>query len=491
MRRLGTTPPSVSDTPEKDERAASRGGHVILDRILGKSVPAWAVAGLILVFLIAIVGFASYVKTSVERADESPMASAAIAVASFPPTVGRVFREIGRMLRNDVDYTNVAAYPSEDRWSEFSPVVSKLESGPSGLIVRRGVHPPARGWRIIVGTFRADQTIQHAAVLLSPELEIVHSWPLTEDEAPVERPPWLISPHGFTMLPDGSVIYAFDRGVTLHRKDWCGRTVWAIPGRYSHVVEPDDERTTIWTTISAGIEDPKENRIVQVAADDGRILKDFSIADIIAANPDLDILELRRLHPNFLTTNAKGRPGRWAGDPFHLNDVEPLPGNLASSFPMFSPGDLLISARETNLVFVVDPSTLAIKWWRIGATIRQHDPDWSANGRVSVYNNRMARDYSEIVEIDPVTFARTVAVDGRSIDFYSRIRGKHQAIPGGGQLITSSQQGRTIELTAEGEIAAEFYIVLREDGPIFGVISESIFLPEEAIDLGALRCSKS
>jgi hypothetical protein len=469
----------------------SRGSHVILDRILGKSVPAWAVAGLILVFLIATVGFASYVKTSVEEADESPMASAAIAVASFPPTVGRVFREIGRMLRNDVDYTNVAAYPSEDRWSEFSPVVSRLESGPSGLIVRRGMRPPARGWRIIVGTFRVDQTIQHAAVLLSPELEIVHAWPLTEDEATVERPPWLISPHGFTMLTDGSVIYAFDRGITLQRKDWCGRTMWAIPGRFSHVVEPDDARTTIWTTISAGIEDPKENRIVQVATDNGRILKDFSVADIIAANPDIDILELRRHHPNFLTTNAKGRPGRWAGDPFHLNDIEPLPRSLASSFPMFSPGDLLISARETNLIFVLDPSTLAIKWWHIGATIRQHDPDWSASGRVSVYNNRMARDYSEIVEIDPATFARTVVVDGRSIDFYSRIRGKHQAIPGGGRLITSSQQGRTIELSAEGEIAAEFYIVLREDGPIFGVISESIFLPEEAIDLGALRCSKS
>jgi hypothetical protein len=463
----------------------------MFDRVLGKSVPVWFVAAIILFFCIAIVLFGSYVKTSIERGDESPMAQAALAVASLPPTTGRVFREIGRMLRDEVDYTNVAASPSEDRWSEFSPAVSKLESGPEGLIVRRGSGSPARGWRVIVGTFKVDQTIQHAAVLLSPELEIVHSWPLTEDAATIERPPWLVLPHGFTMLKDGSVIYAFDRGTTLSRKDWCGRTIWTVQGKFSHAVAPDDTGATVWTTISAGIDDPEQNRIIQIAVDNGRIVRDFSLADVISANPDIDVLELRRLHANLFTTNAKGRPGRWTFDPFHLNDVEPLPRSLANSFPMFSPGDLLISAREINLVFVLDPSTLAIKWWVIGATIRQHDPDWAANGKVSVFNNRMARDYSEIVDIDPATSAKTVVVDGRKIDFYSRTRGKHEVFPMGGRMITSSKQGRAIELSADGQIALEYYIMLREEGPIFGLISETLFLPEEAIDLGAFQCGKS
>jgi hypothetical protein len=461
----------------------------MLDRILGKTVPVWFVAAIVLLFSLGAVGFGWFVKRSLDREDGTLMARAAIKVASFPETTGQVFREIGRILRNEADYTEISAHPSEYRWSEFSPVPSKLEGGPKGLIMRHGPGAPARGWRIIVGVFRLDEGVQHAALVLSPDLEIVHYWLLTEDGQfdATPEPTWRVFAHGFSALRDGSVIYAFDNGVSLHRKDSCGRTMWATSGNFSHVVTVDDTATTVWT-LRSGSADPERNLLIQVAVEDGRIVRQISIADIISANPEIDILELRRRHEDFALENVKGRPGTWTKDPFHLNDVEPLPRSLADRFAMFSPGDLLISAREANLLFVLDPNSLAIKWWIIGATIRQHDPDWSSNGRVSVYNNRMARDYSEIVEIDPATLARTVTVDGRKIDFYSRIRGKHQAIPGGGWLITSAQQGRTIEVSSDGKVALEFYSVLRDEEPIFGLMSEAVFLPEQAIDPEALRC---
>lgn len=464
----------------------------MLDRVLGKTIPVWIVAAIVLFFSVGTVAFGWFVKRSIDREDEGLMARAAIEAASFPATIGPVFLEIGRMLHNEVDYTEIAARPSEDRWSEFSPVASKLEDGPKGLIMRRGPGSPARGWRIIVGVFRLDEGFQHAAVLLSPDLEMVHYWLLTEDGQldATPEPPGRVFPHGFSALRDGSIIYTFDHGVSLHRKDWCGRTMWATSGKFSHTVTVDDTATTIWT-LRSGSADPENNLLVQVAIEDGQVVRQISVADIISANPEIDILELRRPHADFAQENVKGRPGRWTRDPFHLNDVEPLPRDLADRFPMFAPGDLLISARETNLLFVLDPNTLAIKWWIIGATIRQHDPDWLSNGRVSVFNNRMARDYSEIVEIDPSTFARTVTVDGRKIDFYSRVRGKQQSIPGGGWLITSAQQGRTVEVSSGGEVALEFYSVLRDEGPLFGLMSEAVFLPEEAIDLAAFQCGKS
>jgi Arylsulfotransferase (ASST) len=218
--------------------------------------------------------------------------------------------------------------------------------------------------------------------------------------------------------------------------------------------------------------------------------REISIAKIITANPEIDILELRRKHENVPTKSAGTRPGRWLADPFHLNDADPIARNLANRFPMFAAGDLLISARELNLVFVIDPSAFAIKWRRIGEIIRQHDPDWMVNGRLSVYNNRMARSRSEIVEIDPSTLGKTVAVNGNDIGFYARAGGKQQLIPGGNWIISNSWQGKVVEASPGGEIALEFSSVLDVEGSIAAIMGDAIFLPEEAFVTGAIQCGE-
>ncbi len=51
--------------------------------------------------------------------------------------------------------------------------------------------------------------------------------------------------------------------------------------------------------------------------------------------------------------------GQW-----HANDAEPLPKEYADAFPQFDAGDLLISFRNINLVFVASPTTGEIKWCR-------------------------------------------------------------------------------------------------------------------------------
>jgi hypothetical protein len=470
----------------------SRPSSSVLDRILGKSVPLWLVIAIVLFFALATVTISWQVMRAAFTSDERPLAQAAMAVATFPHQVKSVFGEIGRILSGEPDYDDIRAYPPDQSWSDFSLVQSKLEGVGEGLLVRHGPGKPERGWRVIAGAFRIHGSPLTAAVLLSPDLEIVHYWPLVEDGVPKANPPLHKMPHGLSVLSDGSVIYNFDGGVSLHKKDKCGRTVWALPGRYHHSVTLDDTETTVWSHRDEPNGDRSERmKLVQVATADGKILKEISAADIIAANPDIDILELRRLHVPDLHGNPPGEVGRWMHDPIHFNDIDPLPRALADRFPMFSPGDLLISARELNLLFVMDPATLAIKWWQVGATIRQHDGDWDADGQISAFNNRMSRGHSTITKIDPSTFARTVPVDGRKMNFYSRHRGSHQPLPGGGWLISSTQQGRILEVSANGEVALDFYNRLNEGKIAYSILAKAIFLPEDAVKPGAFQCGEN
>lgn len=463
----------------------------LLDRFFSRTVSMWLLVVVTLFLTLGIVAFGWYVKRSVFLNDNFWLARAAVAIASLPTYVKQTVVETGALLFEGPDIRYVRAAAPDDGPSDFSPVKSRIPGVAGSLLVQYGSGTPTRGWYIIVGAFRIGGSIEDAALLLSPDMDIVHFWLLGEggpanvDPVP---PSWNIS-HGFTMLKDGSVIYVFRDGTSLNRMDKCSRTIWSVAGDYSHSVMPDEQSNAVWTIRQDTGEDiAKTTRIVQIALEDGRIVRDFSIADIISANPSIDILELRRPHEDDAEGNDPALPGRWLSDPIHLNDVDPLPRELARTFPQFEPGDLLISARETNLLFILDPKTLAIKWWRIGATIRQHDPDWLPNGRISVFNNRSARAFSKIVEIDPTRGDRFVTVDGREIDFYSRIRGNHQVLPDGGHLIASTQQGRVLAVANDGRLAMEFRAPLDEKRTAFGFLTDAMMLPEDSIDPALFHC---
>ena len=133
------------------------------------------------------------------------------------------------------------------------------------------------------------------------------------------------------------------------------------------------------------------------------------------------------------------------------------------SFPQFSAGDLLVSLRSINLVFVLDPESLKVKWWRIGPWRRQHDPDWQDGGVITVFDNNMHRRPSRIVSISPQSYETESIADGTEFDFYTGIRGKHQVLPNGGVLITIPQQGHVVELDRDGNVVFEFLNVFAKD----------------------------
>ena len=323
-----------------------------------------------------------------------------------------------------------------------------------------------RGYRILVGTFDFENSL-HGVVLLDPNGKVQNTWQITQNDLQwPHSPDHLIFPHGFEITKDGSIIVAYDGGNSLTMYDYCGAKQWQLEGGFHHSVDLVGQ-DSFWTWGNTKRDKPYGSQLMQISVDDGSVLRRFHILEIIAANPEIDILGIRQ------TESATG--AKWAADPFHPNDIDPLPEDLADFYPNFDEGDLLVSLRSLNLIFVVDPQDLKIKWWRQGLGRRQHDPDWNARGSITILNNNMHRRHSGVVEVDPITMDFRTLNDGKKEDFYTWHRGKHQELPSGSILITSTQQGRAFEVATNGAVTFDFHNVFSEEHGSLSV-SEAYFV---------------
>ena len=131
-------------------------------------------------------------------------------------------------------------------------------------------------------------------------------------------------------------------------------------------------------------------------------------------------------------------------DLLHLNDVEPFPARLKEGF--FKKGDVLVSLRNINTVFVFNRETEKIKFICTGLFIRQHDPDFIDGNTFSVFDNtRRPEEYhpqSRIAIVSaPDKTVKTYYEGTPEHPFYTRIMGKHQWLPNGDLLITETCRG--------------------------------------------------
>ncbi|MCP4666641.1 MAG: hypothetical protein GY849_09755 [Deltaproteobacteria bacterium] len=319
-----------------------------------------------------------------------------------------------------------------------------------------------RGYRLIFGIFDFRKHLC-GAVLLDPKGHVARVWQTSQADVDWDhRPDSNVFPHGFNISPDGSIVAAYDGGNSLIKYDGCGRIIWRKKGGFHHSIEFEGE-DAIWVWGA--------DSLLKIDYETGEHIKVFSLEKVMKANPEIDIFGIRQKDGAESSTWIKGGGGKW-----HANDIDPLPKELERYYPGFNAGDLLVSLRSPNLVFVMDQNNLKVKWWRQGLTRRQHDPDWNKRGTITIFNNNMHRGYSNILELHPVTFESKVMVDGSKYNFYARIRGKHQVLPNGGILITSSDQGRVFEVDKDGNMTFEFINVYGENNEALAV-SEALFLP--------------
>ena len=157
---------------------------------------------------------------------------------------------------------------------------------------------------------------------------------------------------------------------------------------------------------------------------------------------------------------------------YHSNAMSVLPPNpLEATDPRFAAGNILVSQRDTNLIFIVDRQTGAVVWTDRQA-IGQHQPHMlSATGSILMLDNggeagypTISRLWSQALEIDPQTAAVVWSYSATSGGlapeqaFFGPMIGGAESLPNGNTLITEGTWGRAFEVTSGGEIVWEYVL---------------------------------
>lgn len=150
---------------------------------------------------------------------------------------------------------------------------------------------------------------------------------------------------------------------------------------------------------------------------------------------------------------------------FHANSVQPLPPNQhAATDPRFTPGNLLVSFRDINVVCIIERSTGDVVWSLRDRTQGQHHAKMIPQGlrgagNIMIFDNGAAfgipvlpaRNRSRIVEIDPIS-QQTVWQYAPRTGFYSQWMGSAQRLANGNTLVCEATRGRMFEIDAATRI---------------------------------------
>jgi hypothetical protein len=313
--------------------------------------------------------------------------------------------------------------------------------------------------------------------LINREGEVIHKWrvnreTLFPDSLDLRGDPVQETLHGSHLLPNGDVVFNSSY-IGAVRIDACSNVVWRLPkGNHHSVDRAEDGSFWIGGTSDRlrtsseqfpdgfpGLDDPLWLHQLHHVSADGELLRRINVLDILYQN------DLQRYIAKAYQPQAKDDEPPTT-DILHLNDVEPLPSSMADEYPLFEAGDLAVSIRKVDLVFVFDPDTGEVKWHTSDPLIMQHDPDFIGDGWIGIFDNNrnfMKRgrmlEGSRIVAVQPHTDSVEVRFPtARSDPFYTDTQGKWQQLANGNMLLAEAKAGRVVEVAPNGETVWEWII---------------------------------
>jgi hypothetical protein len=335
------------------------------------------------------------------------------------------------------------------------------------------------------------------AALIDMRGNVVHQWRLPFRRA-WPQPPHLSDPldddriHWFHcyLYPNGDLlaIYHADGdtpyGYGLVKLDKHSKLLWVYADCVHHDVEVDEDGTIYTLTQQIASETPVgleflaapylTDSLVVLSAQ-GRELQKIPLVEAFANSPyALTLATGSKSSPGFDFSGANVDPAApsppWGGslmsldeknDPFHANSVRVLPRSWASKFPLFKPGQVLISLRNLDTVAVLDRHTRRVVWAARGIWRLQHDAEFLENGHLLVYDNCGSPRDTRVLEYDPLTQAVPWAYNNEnSLHFRVLFRGMKQRLPNGNTLIVDPDNRRLFEVTREKELVWEHFCPL-------------------------------
>lgn len=349
----------------------------------------------------------------------------------------------------------------------------------------------------LAGFFDGENQIR----LIERDGTVVRKWPLDYFEHfPQARAcdvptPLQVDTHGMHITPQGEVLFNYEYCGTVQLNQ-CGAVDWTIVENTHHSLTPaaaggywilgrdewwSEEAPERFLPFTGG--PPRwifDDTIMRVSTA-GEVLEEYSAAAMMKENG---------LHALVSATGQIfDRLERHRGELVHTNKLQELSADLADAYPLFEPGDLALSIRGLNLVLVFDPDSRVVKWHQTGPWLRQHDPEFRPDGRLSILNNNAFEtsyvgrqtDLStpfttNIMAIDPVTRETEVVFgDAPGEEMLSVIRGQHEILDNNGILITEFDAGRVLEVNGDREIVWEY--VNRYDDDFVGEVTNAALYP--------------
>ncbi|HVS38986.1 MAG TPA: arylsulfotransferase family protein [Gemmataceae bacterium] len=319
--------------------------------------------------------------------------------------------------------------------------------------------------------------------LMNMHRDVVHQW-----DASFSRV-WPLPPHvpglvsddrvyviGCRLFPNGDLLVVFHGmdvaacGFGLARLDKDSNLLWKYAGHVHHDVDVGEEGTiyAVEHEFTQTTPDRLEfippgmvDRLVLLSPD-GTLKKTVPILEALRDSPYSVLLDsLRRGGPFYASRSSMDGPpvseDDLRKDALHVNSIHLLTPELASRFPGFKAGQVLISLRHLDALAVMDVETGAVVWAARGPWRAQHDPQFLDNGRLLIFDNRGLPTGSRVLEYDPQSQAIPWSYSGEnSGPFYTADRGMCQRLPNGNTLIVDSEGGELREVTRDKDVVWSF-----------------------------------
>jgi hypothetical protein len=311
--------------------------------------------------------------------------------------------------------------------------------------------------------------------LIDMEGNLVHSWDPSPHIANVVKP-----------LSGGKLLYITDsvNGNSVIEVDWDGQITWSIQASKYGLFHHDVQRLSNGNTLLLSRHKTVHDKINPVPLYYDRLAEvnhQNELEWFWYSADYFDDFGFSESTKEYIYNYRWKDVPKWTlgyTDLYHTNSIQALPPNRNEGDSRFKQGNILMSQRHTNIIFIIDKDSGQIVW-QIGPddnmTIGQHDAHMIEEGlpgagNILVFDNGNAggypmkcRFYSRVLEIDPVTKHIVWSYNGANSETGSflwsfnspRISGA-QRLPNGNTLINEGSYSRFFEVTSDGEIVWEY-----------------------------------